>query len=67
MGFETKVLAGVATVLGRERAASFTNGTMFVDCTVSEAVKIETALLENVVTCGIILSRVGDESAFDFV
>jgi len=67
MGFETKVLAEVATVLGRERAASFTNGTMFVDCTVSEAVKIETALLENVVTCGIILSRVGDESAFDFV
>ena len=67
MGFETKVLAEVATVLGRERAASFTNGTMFVDCTVSEAVKIETALLENVLTCGIILSRVGDESAFDFV
>ena len=67
MGFDTKVLDEVATVLGRERAASFTNGTMFVDCTVSEAVKIETALLENVVTCGIILSRVGDESAFDFV
>lgn len=67
MGFETKVLAEVATVLERERAAYFYNGTMFVDCTVAEAVKIETALLENVVNCGIILSRVGDESAFDFV
>ena len=67
MGFETKVLTEVATVLERERAAHFCNGTMFVDCTVAEAVKIETALLENVVTCGIILSRVGDESAFDFV
>ena len=67
MGFETKVLAEVATVLKRDRSACFYNGTLFVECTVPEAVEIETALLENVVTCGIILSRAGDESTFDFV
>ena len=67
MGFETKVLAEVATVLKRERSACFYNGSLFVECTVAEAVKVETALLKNVVTCGIILSRAGDESVFDFV
>jgi len=66
MGFEKVVLAEVATVLGTTKAASFTNGTLFVECSVPDAVKIETALL-NVVNCGIILSRVGDESAYDFV
>lgn len=66
MSFEKVVLAAVAKVLKEERKASFTNGTLFVECTTAQAVKIETALLK-IVNCGIILSRVGDESAFDFV
>jgi hypothetical protein len=66
MAFEKVVLAAVAKVLKEERKASFTNGTLFVECTVEQAVKIETALLK-IVNCGIILSRVGDESAYDFV
>ena len=66
MGFEKVVLNEVAAVLGSDDKASFTNGTLFVECSVPEAVKIETALL-NAVNCGIILSRVGDESAYDFV
>jgi hypothetical protein len=66
MGFETVVLDAVAKVLKTDNKASFTCGTLFAECTVSEAVKIETALLK-FVNCGIIMSRVGDESAFDFV
>jgi hypothetical protein len=65
MGFEKRVLDVVAKVVG-EGKASFTSGTLFVECTIPEAVRIETALLAYV-DCGIILSRVGDESAYDFV
>ena len=65
MGFEKRVLNVVAKVVG-EGKAEFTNGTLFVECSVPEAVRIESALLEYV-DCGIILSRVGDESAYDFV
>ena len=65
MGFEKRVLNVVAEVVG-EGKAEFTNGTLFVECSVPEAVKVESALLEYV-DCGIILSRVGDESSFDFV
>jgi hypothetical protein len=66
MGFEKRVLTVVEDELGRSRSAQFTSGTLFVDCTVPEAVRLETRLLESFHT-GIILSRVGDESAFDFV
>jgi hypothetical protein len=66
MGFEKVVLNEVAKVLKSDSAASFTCGTLFVECSVAEAVKIETALLKKF-QCGIVLSRIGDESAFDFV
>lgn len=66
MGFEKVVLAEVSKVVKVDNKASFTCGTLFVDCSVAEAVKIETALLK-IVNCGIILSRVGNESSFDFV
>lgn len=66
MGLEKTVLAEVAKVLKCDKKASFTCGTLFVECSVKEAVKIETALLK-ILGCGIILSRVGDESSFDFV
>jgi hypothetical protein len=66
MGLEKTVLAEVAKVLKSDKKASFTCGTLFVECSVKEAVKIETALIK-ILGCGIILSRVGDESSFDFV
>lgn len=66
MAFEKMVLDVVATVLKSDKQASFTCGTLFVECSVREAIKIETSLLK-ILGCGIILSRVGDESAFDFV
>jgi hypothetical protein len=66
MGFEKVVLAEVAKVIKADDKASFTSGTLFVECSVAEAVKIETALLKKF-QCGIVLSRIGDESAFDFV
>lgn len=65
MSFEKTVLVEVAKIVA-DKKASFTNGTLFVECSIAEAVKIETALLKNV-KCGIILSRVGNESAYDFV
>jgi len=66
MGFEKVVLNEVAKVLKSDSAASFTCVTLFVECSVAEAVKIETALLKKF-QCGIVLSRIGDETAFDFV
>lgn len=66
MGFEKRVLEVVENTLGSTNSAEFVCGTLFVDCTVPEAVKLETALLK-AFQAGIVLSRVGDESAFDFV
>lgn len=65
MSFEKSVMAEVAKVL-TDTKASFEYGTLFVECSVADAVKLETGLLKTL-GCGIILSRVGDESAFDFV
>jgi hypothetical protein len=66
MGFETKVLSIVADILETTRSADFYNGSMFVDCTASQAAEIETTLLE-VLSCGIIVSPLRNEFAFDFV
>lgn len=67
MAFEKKVLSVVSKVLAdKSFEANFVNGTLFVNCTVAEAIKIESALLKNF-RCGIILSRIDEESAFDFV
>lgn len=68
MSFEKRVLTVVRKVLRElpSYEANFVNGSLFVACSVKEAVKLETALLKEL-RCGIVLSRVGDESAFDFV
>ena len=63
--FENTVLNEVKKVLGDVKA-SFTCGCLFVECSVEQAVKLETALLKKM-KCGIILSRVGAESAYDFI
>lgn len=65
MSFEKRVLLNVVATLGPV-PASFTNGSLFVECSVPDAIKLETALLRTL-NCGIILSRAGSESAFDFV
>jgi hypothetical protein len=68
MSFEKRVLGKVREVLSAvpEYSAEFVNGSLFVACSVADAVRLETALLKEL-RCGIILSRVGDESSFDFV
>jgi len=63
--FEKFVLTTVTKTLGYV-PASFTNGTLFVECSVPDAVRLETELLD-ILKCGIILSRVGNESSYDFV
>lgn len=66
MGFETKVLSIVADILENDRSAEFAYGSMFVECTASQAAKIETALSE-ILSCGIVVSPGPNEFAFDFV
>ena len=68
MSFEKRVLAVVRKVLVAvpEYSAEFMNGSLFVRCSVGDAVRLETALLKEL-RCGIILSRLGDESAYDFI
>jgi len=65
MSFEKRVLSVVEKTLGSVPAA-FTCGSLFVECSIAEAVRLETVLLAEKVG-GIILSRVGNESAYDFV
>ena len=64
MSFESSVLSVVSNEM--DTNAEFFNGTLFVECTPREAVRLETILLETL-DCGIILSRVDNEAVFDFV
>ena len=54
-----------ATVVDSEDI-NFYGGSMFVFCDSKQAAKIETALIE-ALKCGVIVSKVGPEYAFDFV
>jgi hypothetical protein len=66
MEFETKVLSIVSGILKSDRDADFYMGSLFAVCTAKQAAKIETALKESL-ECGIIVSPLRDEFAFDFV
>ena len=65
LDFEDRVVALANVVVGYNKS-KFYNGTLFVKCTVPEAIKLESSLID-LFPVGVILSRVGDESAFDFV
>ena len=66
MGFETRVLNAVAEYLGTDQAAEFYNGTLFVDCTSTEALAIGHEL-EKIVLGGVrICSQDNGEYSFDF-
>ena len=45
--------------------AVFYAGTLFVQCDSRTAVRIQTALMEQL-KCGVIISKIGSESSFDF-
>lgn len=62
--FEAAAQAAIESVTANE--ANFYAGTLFVKCTPWEAAKAETALIE-ALKCGVIVSKVGPEFAFDFV
>ena len=65
--FETCVSQLVKIHLGNDyHRTEWVNGTLFVECTVAEAVSVETLLLDRT-KMGIIMSRVGNETAYDFV
>lgn len=65
--FETCVSQLVKIHLGNEyHRTEWCNGTLFVECTIAEAVSVETMLLKRKIG-GIIMSRVGNETAYDFV
>lgn len=63
--FETTVTRLAETIVPSTNIEFF-NGTMFVDCTVREAIRLESALVDNGIS--VIISRVGnDTTAYDFV
>ena len=66
MGFEAKVLDIVDSVIPVVVYSRFFNGTLFVECTAREAAKLESAFIE-ALPCGVIVSSVEGEFAFDFV
>jgi len=67
MNFEKQVLALVGQTLKQDDTASFTHGTLFVpEITPRQAAQLETALIKNL-KCGIIVSKISHEYAFDFV
>lgn len=66
MSFEKRVLDVVDKTVGVQVFSKFEYGTLFVECTPKEAAKIETALLK-LLKCGIIVSSIEGEFAFDFI
>ena len=63
--FETTVTRLAETIVPLTNIEFF-NGTMFVDCSVREAIRLESALVANGIS--VIISRVGsDTTAYDFV
>lgn len=70
MAFEKVVLEKVRKVMNTTEAtnwcAEFKYGTLFVECNAKQAAKIETRLLSSL-NCGIVVSKIDEEYAFDFV
>lgn len=67
--FSAKAIDAVYDVLENSEVAQTATmyaGTLFVKCNSYSAAKIQTALIEKL-KCGVILSKVGPETAFDFV
>ncbi len=63
--FETTVTRFAETIVPSSNIKFF-NGTMFVDCSVREAIRLESALVDSGIS--VIISRVGsDTTAYDFV
>lgn len=62
--FEAAAQAAVETVT--KGKAVFYAGTLFVECDSRQAAKIETALIE-ALKCGVVMCKIGNEAAFDFV
>jgi hypothetical protein len=63
--FETTV-ARLAETIVPSTNIEFFNGTMFVDCSVREAIRLESTLVDNGIS--VMISRVGsDTTAYDFV
>ena len=66
MGFETVVLGQVAEVLGTDKLASFTCGTLFLSCSETHARRVFSMLCKEY-DFKVSPSKVGDQFAYDFV
>lgn len=63
--FENTVTRLAETIVPSSNIEFF-NGTMFVECSVPEAIRLESSLVDNGIS--VIISRVGsDTTAYDFV
>ena len=67
MGFEKVVLNKVADALGEDNKASFSYGTLFVDCTETEARVVFHKLCKDYGLGKVQVSKTPAEYAFDFV
>lgn len=67
MSFETSVLAKVADSVGSEIRAEFTSGTLFVECSETEARKVFHRLSKDFGLGKVKVSSTPAEYAFDFV
>jgi len=67
MGFETVVLNKVANIINDEHSASFTCGTLFVDCNEDQARKVFHKLSKDYGLGKVKVSKTPAEYAFDFV
>jgi len=67
MGFETAVLNKVASVLGKDHQASFSYGTLFVECNETEARQVFHKLSRDYGLGRVQISKTPAEYAFDFV
>ena len=68
MGFETVVLTKVADVLGTDNQASFSYGTLFVECTEEESRKVFARLSKDMFGKVLVSKgKTSPEYAFDFI
>lgn len=66
MGFETKVLETVSEITHKDHSAEFSNGTLYVDCSETEADTIVRILTEHYNIGRVKVSKIGEDFAFNF-
>lgn len=67
MNFEKKVLDILSPYLMDDELAEFYHGSLFVECDLNKGRLLFDILHDNMLDCGIIMNKCGNECAFDFI